>query len=356
LLKNLSIFLSLLAAAAMFASSLSVFIPPDMLVWAGFLGLGFPVVLIFALLTLLFAIISASKAGIVISAVALILCGKNVLGTVNFSIPTKSENELTILTWNVKNLDLYNWSKNAETKEKILQVLKENRPNILCLQEFYTDNEKHPNLERIRKELGYAYHYFGETFTLSNGKRRWGLITFSDFPVKNSGKITFVDGSKLNACIYTDVEIEGETMRIYNLHFQSIQFSDDDYEYLEKISQNPYPNVASRRIISKIKTGFEKRAIQAEKVALHKMEFEGRTIICGDFNDTYVSYAHRLLGRNMQDSFARKGNGLGKTFVNPTPFLKIDHVLLDKAFKVNSHKVLKKPYSDHYPVKVTFEI
>jgi endonuclease/exonuclease/phosphatase family metal-dependent hydrolase len=138
------------------------------------------------------------------------------------------------------------------------------------------------------------------------------------------------------------------------MHLQSIQFDEDDYEYLEEISQKPYPNIAPTRLLKKIMVGFEKRATQVQKVAEHKNNFTGKTIVCGDFNDTSVSYAYHTLAKGMQDSFSKKGFLFGKTFVNPTPFLKIDHVFLHNSFKVNSHRVINQPYSDHYPVIVTF--
>ena len=38
-------------------------------------------------------------------------------------------------------------------------------------------------------------------------------------------------------------------------------------------------------------------------------------IICGDFNDTPVSYAYQQLGDNMIDAFLESGNGIGKVLV-----------------------------------------
>jgi endonuclease/exonuclease/phosphatase family metal-dependent hydrolase len=355
-IKTLTIFLSVIAAFTMIVASFSVYVSPNIFVWISFLGLGFPVILLINFVILFLGAATLNKTSVIISIIAFAITWNDVISTINISIPSKSDDEITLITWNIKNLDLYDWTKNPETKQKMFELLEENKPDILCLQEFYTDNNKHKNLEELKKRLGFKYIHFEETFTLKDGNRRWGLITLSKFPIVNTGKITFEEGLKLNACIYSDIEIKGDTVRIYNLHFQSIQFDEDDYEYLENVRSSPYLNNSSVKIIGKIRTGFKKRALQANKVYEHLAVYDGKkVIVCGDFNDTSVSFAYNLLAKNMQDSFSKKGLGFGKTFVNSTPFLKIDHVLMHKDFIINSHQVLKKPYSDHYAVKVGFE-
>lgn len=348
------ILLASVIALIQILASLSVYVNPADFVWPAFFGLGFPFILLANLAMIVVLLFSSKKILVLIPLATLALTWGNVVSTVNISIPSHSEGELKLMTWNVKNFDLYDWSKNPETKSSMFQIIEESNPDILCLQEFYTDFKKHNNLEQLLNKMGYKYYHFEPTFQLDKNRRKWGLITFSRFPIAGKGLIKFEEGSKLNACIYTDLIMENDTVRVYNLHFQSIQFDEDDYEYLEQVSQNPYPNIASKRIASKIKTGFEKRSVQAVKVAENKNEYQGKTIVCGDFNDSSVSFAYNQLAENMVDAFSKKGFGFGKTFVNPTPFLKIDHVLLHNSYKVNSHKIIQKPYSDHYPVIVTF--
>lgn len=354
MIRTFFIFIALFIAIGLLASSYSVYINPAEFVWPAFLGLGFPFLLIVNLIMIFILAFSSQKVWMIIPITALIFSWKNVTSTLNFSIPKSKEGEIKLITWNVKNFDLYNWTNNLETSEKMMELIIEQNPDILCLQEFYTDVRKHKNLENILKSLGYKYFHFEPVLTLDNQRRKWGLITFSKFPITNKGSILFNDGSRLNTCVYTDIQLENEVVRIYNMHLQSIQFDEDDYEYLENVSQKPYPNIAPSRLLTKVKIAFEKRANQALKVAEHKNNFEGKSILCGDFNDSSVSFAYNTLSKNMVDAFSEKGFLFGKTFANPTPFLKIDHVLLDKSFIVNNHTIINKPYSDHFPVIVTF--
>ena len=55
-----------------------------------------------------------------------------------------------MISWNVKNFDLYNWSKNLDTREEMMELIKKENADVLCLQEFYTNNQLFHNLEYLR--------------------------------------------------------------------------------------------------------------------------------------------------------------------------------------------------------------
>ncbi len=240
----------------------------------------------------------------------------------------------------------------------MIKLLEEKSPDILCIQEFYTEKfGKFQNIKEIKKRLGYKYYYFGETFNIKKNKK-WGLVTFSKFPIINKGQIKFEKGSRLNSCIYTDIAFAKDTIyRVYNTHLQSLHFGDKDYEYLKELQKEKKGDVeGSLNIAKKLKNGFIKRAKQAQLIKLHQKDFKGKSIICGDFNDTPTSFAYHVLAKNMQDAFKEKGFGFGNTLVNPTPFFRIDFILLDKNLRINNYTTYKKTYSDHYPVQVFFEL
>ena len=69
-------------------------------------------------------------------------------------------------------------------------------------------------------------------------------------------------------------------------------------------------------------------------------------IICGDFNDTPVSYAYQQLGHNMKDAFIESGNGIGASF-SKIPTLRIDYILIDKKFRSCNFTTYPEKFSDH---------
>lgn len=357
MLKKVLLYINIIIALLLVLSGYSKFINPVDFWSAAFLGISYPF-LLFANLSILivWVLLFKKKTYSFISIIAILFTWSSFNLVFNISAPAKSINEVSILTWNVKNFDLYNWSHNTETHELMMKLLEEKKPDVLCLQEFYTEkNGEFKNIKELKNRLGYKYFYFGETFRKKN--KKWGLATFSNFPIKKKGQIKFAKGSRLNSCIYTDIEFSKDSIyRIYNTHLQSLHFGNDDYEYLKELKNEQKADVeSSLKIARKIKMGFEKRAIQATLILKHKKDFVGKSIICGDFNDTPNSYAYQVLADNMQDSFKSKGFGFGNTLVNPTPFFRIDFVLMDLAFKINNYKTYKKAFSDHYPVQVFFE-
>lgn len=357
--KNLLIYSNLLFGFLLVLSGYSVYFNPASLWFPAFYGLGYPFLLIINLGFIFFWILWFSKKRYsLFSLVAILLTWGSFSGLLNFSIPVRNADDISVMTWNVKNFDLYNWSNNVETHELMMQLLEEAQPDVLCLQEFYTETDgKFRNIAEIKNRLGFKYHYFGETFSTTKGTKKWGLATFSKFPIKEHGTIKLDDVSRLNACIYTDIAYtEDSVFRIYNLHLQSLHFADEDYKYFMELKDDKKPDVeGSKKILKKIRRGFEKRSSHVELIKSKVESFNGRKIICGDFNDTSTSYAYHTLSKNLKDSFKEKGIGFGNTLVNPTPFFRIDFMLVDKSIKVNSYETTYREYSDHYPVKVHLE-
>jgi endonuclease/exonuclease/phosphatase family metal-dependent hydrolase len=73
-------------------------------------------------------------------------------------------------------------------------------------------------------------------------------------------------------------------------------------------------------------------------------------IICGDYNDVPNSYTYFRIRGDRRDAFVEKEGGLGRTFSNIAPTLRIDYIMADKQFEVLQYKRKLLPYSDHYPV------
>ena len=72
-------------------------------------------------------------------------------------------------------------------------------------------------------------------------------------------------------------------------------------------------------------------------------------ILTGDFNDVPNSYAYTTIkGNDLQDVFLKKGFGVGRTFNNISPTLRIDYILATKDFSIRQFNRVAKNLSDHY--------
>jgi endonuclease/exonuclease/phosphatase family metal-dependent hydrolase len=363
LLRNGSLMLNLIAIALLLLSASACYINPEKIWWIAIIGMAFP---LFLLLNFLFAIfwLMAKPLFIIFPIIGFALCWGQIKTLISFAETEKSipEKTIKIMSYNVKSFDLYNWTKNKETRRNIFNLIKEENADIISFQEFYSDEGDFKNEKYLLDSCGYKYSSFSKTYSKVYTKKKksinlhWGTAIFSKYPIVNTGKIVFPDVMS-NHCQWADVKVNEQTVRVYNTHLQSIHLGYEDYNAIEEIEQNQKTSsVKIKRILSKVKLAYTKRADQVELIKTSMAESPYPIILCGDFNDQPISYSYTKLSENMQDAFLERGNGIGGTFANSFNFFRIDFLLFAKKFKIYDYKSVKKKYSDHYPVIATFGI
>jgi len=368
--KGFFIILNIIALLVLVLSCLAAYIEPVQYWQLSFIGFAFPVVLIVNFLFLVVWVLMGNRLALVpLAAIVLTWAFIHITFAFNY-IAVNKEQGIKLMTRNVKAFDLYNWSHNTEAHNNMMALIRKENPDVLCLQEFYTNNMVFHNIDYIRDSLGYKYCYFPPAVELAKPAakklqqawhnnlliQQWGVATFSKFPIIDTGRVDF--GKTLsNSCIYTNLDIHGKTVRLYNVHFQSIHLGYEDYATLDELEGAQETRWTSlKSIIKKMKRAYTRRSIQANAVAKSMQHYEGSKIVCGDFNDVPVSYTYHTVSQNLQDAFVEKGKGFSPTFSNKLSIFRIDYVLLDPAFKINSYRVERKELSDHYPVIVSFNL
>lgn len=260
--------------------------------------------------------------------------------------------ELKVMSYNVRLFDLYNWSHNLQTKEKIFVLLEGSDPDILCLQEFYSaDDKQFNNFKRLKESLRANQVHVEYPITLHKTDH-WGIATYSAYPIVNKGVLYF-DQKTANICIYTDLKIEADTVRVYNCHLESVRFGAAEYKFIENLGNSEAEEETverTRNILKRLKNAFIKRAAQADLIASHIKASPYPVIVCGDFNDTPLSYTYQQLSEGLNDSFRESGGGMGSTYSGPIPGLRIDYILQSPRFSSYEFNILRSKLSDHYPV------
>jgi endonuclease/exonuclease/phosphatase (EEP) superfamily protein YafD len=109
-------------------------------------------------------------------------------------------------------------------------------------------------------------------------------------------------------------------------------------------------------VATRIKRNTLIRVKQSRQLQMHAAECPHPVIICGDLNETPVSYITRILTKNRQDTFKEKGFGINATYAGAIPGLRIDYILPSSRLKVLNHKVYHTDMSDHYPVYSTLAL
>ena len=289
------------------------------------------------------------------SGLAIIITLPNLLGMVhiNFSKKIATNNDIKVMDYNCMLFDLYNWSHNKQSRKIIFEMLQSESPDILCLQEFYTSEEPrdYHNADTLVSFLKTKNIHTEYTTTLRNSDH-WGVATLTKYPMIRKGKIVFNTRSN-NICIYTDVLINKDTVRIYNVHLASISFGKKEYKFIDDLNHKEYNDpdlVESKNIMKRLKNGFLKRAEEAELIAAHMKTCSYKIILCGDLNDTPSSFAYHVLSENLRDAFKEAGNGIGKTYNGGLPLLRIDYILHSNDFGCSNYERIPESLTDHFPI------
>lgn len=280
-------------------------------------------------------------------------------------INEKQANSLRVLTWNVRSWDEFAESKknNFDHRAKMMEFINNQNADILCFQEFYqSHNEKDfpENIAYIQKQLHFPYYFFSKDYHRYDWANESGVIIFSKYPITDSLKIKYEKKDNIRATeslIAADINVNGKTIRIFTTHLQSVLFRNKDFRNIE-IIKNVDDSVlqASKSIVKKLRRAYSLRSEQADLVREQIDQSPYPAIICGDFNDVPNSYTYFRIRGNRQDAFIKKGFGIGRTYVNLSPTLRIDYIFASPQFDVQQCKRINLPYSDHHPVMADFEL
>lgn len=273
---------------------------------------------------------------------------------------------LKVMSYNVKNFDVYNytpdWDYQFENRNSIFQLLSTENPDIICFQEYYDERAKVFKTTDTIPELTDAKNYHIEFLVENRNNARFGIATYTKYPIIKKGKVQ-LPSRNVNSCIFTDILFQNDTIRVYNLHFESIRFRKEDYQFAKEISSHPSDKSEeeikkhTKSIIKKLKTAFELRSTQAKIVAEHIAQCPHPVILCGDFNDTPISYAYAQINQHLSDAFINAGFGLGSSYAGKEiPAYRIDYIFHSKEFTPYNFRTIHKEYSDHYPITSYMEL
>jgi len=320
-----------------------------------FFGLAYPFFLFANLLILLYWLVR-SKWVIALLTVAVIAYGGHTLmATFGFfgtkgELHKEEESLIRLMTYNVHNFKPYGEELSLSVKEKMLNLVAEQKPDVVCFQEFYTrKNGPYDTIDSLKQLLNVKYYYFVPS--MKSERESIGMAIFSRYPIKNQGRIEF-RGAYGNESIFVDVIVNNKTIRVYNVHLQSISFEKEDYVYLEKVTKEMDPKMgSSKRIMRMLKGAFKKRSKQVDVMKAHMHSCETPYVVAGDFNDTPASYAVTKMTESLNNAFIKKGQGLGKTYNGKFPNFQIDYVATTKDIDVMNYQIIEAKLSDHFPVR-----
>ena len=323
--NKIIVFVNSILAILLLLSYLLPYISPETVPIFTIISLAVPVLLALNIFFIIYWIIKLKKY-FTMSLISIILGIGYISNIYKFSEKKIFLNDdLKVMSYNVRLFNHYKWSTDSTIVKKISSFIAEKEPDVLSIQEYY-------DAESL--QLKYPYQFIK---TKSNFNK-FGLAIFSKFKIINSGSLDLKESA--NNIIYTDILKDKDTIRVYNIHLESLKMN---------TSQENFGTKNSDKLLEQMEASFQKQAKQVELFLQHEKKWDGKKILCGDFNNTAFSWVYRELSNEKQDAFKEAGKGLGKTFNYWYP-LRIDFILTDANFDINNFKTFDIPYSDHYPI------
>lgn len=337
-------------------------VPPHKFWPAGFIAFSLPGALALNILFLFYWLLRRSW--FVALPLALILLGWNYyerLVSINTAdqTPEAGAKTLQVLSFNTHVFNAYA-DQDGNVRQASMDMVDwvaTHPADVLCLQEFYSNRGS--SIYNTVNKIGTRYdryRYFSVSY-VDRSKADIGIVIFSKYPITGKGVIRFGE-SNHNRAIWTDLNVKGDTIRVYTAHLQSMSIKSQDIENTySAIGDKDTFNKEGRNLARRLRKGFIARSNQVEILLEHIRESPYPVIVCGDLNDIPFSYTYNELAEELTNAFVEAGTGVGATYNGPLPFLRIDNQFYSKELKAYdfiTHQEMG--LSDHYPISAKYEI
>ena len=294
-----------------------------------FLTLLFPVFYIVNMFFLIYWLLKLDLR-LFLSLIMLLLVFYNSLSVYNVNNQSLERKGLNFMSFNARLFNHYNWIEDDDLTEKTEDFFKNNMPDLLAIQEY------HKNYEYLFKEFKYQ-HIF-----LSN--QNTGKSIFSNNQIVDKGIVGF-ENSNFNA-IYADILFSGDTIRVYNAHFESFKF-DLNKEFNQKSILN---------IIKKYKNTYKFQKDQSDVLLNHIKKSPFKVVLAIDMNNTEHSFVYKQINEKLNDTFTISGNGFGSTYWFDLMPFRIDYIFVSPSILSNNFQIYSDKISDHKVINVFLNI
>lgn len=356
--KGSFVFFNIVVAGCFLLGSYGYLFDPTQYWFTGFFTLG-AFYMLLLLIGFLFFWLLVKPRFMLISLLAIVIAWGPVQQLIQLKVNSdfdvkKNPATLRVMSWNVEHFKIAEHKTHPQKKADMFRLINMYQPDVACFQEM-VGSDSVPSginyLPDIARDINMPYWYYSYNPKLDFDKdHRFGIIIFSKHPIVKKQSVSYEPNDYNSIFQYADIKFNEDTVRVFNLHFQSLKFSNEDLKYIDEPSAEEVSLKQSRTLVSKFKTGFLKRQVQSDRLKHEMNKSPFPLVICGDFNDVPNSYAYHTVGEGLQNTFNKKGTGIGRTYSHISPTLRIDNIFADKKFTVTQYDRNKKKISDHFPI------
>jgi len=276
-LDKIVFFCNSMVAVLLLFSYVLPYISPKSFSLLSVLSLGVPLLIILNVLFFVYWLLKVKKQ-MVLSLIVLMLGLNNVTSLYKFSKSkdVQDAENFTVMSYNVRLFNYWYWIKDKGVKAAIFKLIETKNADVLSIQEY---SEK--------SEFSIAHYKYKYIKSPLLARRNFGQAIYSKYPIIDSGSVDFP--KTLNNTIFADIKKGNDTIRIYNVHLESLGISKE----VEELN-----TTESERLFKSAENTFKMQQSQAEMVVKHMKSCKYPMIVTGDFNNTAYSYAYRIIKGN----------------------------------------------------------
>ena len=240
--------------------------------------------------------------------------------------PRYDKKALKVMSYNVRSFIDDNRERQLDS---IVKIIKAVNPDILCLQEMGFSDIADSLLEPLKP------------MPHSLSRVNLSPAIYSRYPIIKASRM-----DTLKNFVWADIVIKKDknnedTIRVFNNHLHSTAIRRDDSNYIENHEYLEGDSLGKvHSMVKRLTENNRVRAEQADTLAALVAASPYPVIVCGDFNDTPVSYTYRTLARKLNEPYRKVGRGYSHTYRGFFDMLRIDYIFYSDEFEALSYEVV----------------
>jgi endonuclease/exonuclease/phosphatase family metal-dependent hydrolase len=316
---------------------LSTWVSPEYHPLVSLIGLVFPIILLVNILFCLFWLIFKARL-IWVPVVGMLAVSSYIYDFIPFNWRSEQpQDALKVISFNVGGMT------EEDQRLQLVEFVKEMGADIFCMQEVHGNWMGRADVKAMLDSMQYRC------------LKGSGECIITRLPVVGDTIHISYPTRKNNSSLGCRLIYQDDTILVVNNHLESNALSDDDKSEFKEMMKDPQKEKVkkgSRNLAGKLGDAATYRGPQADSlVALVKAYGDRNVILCGDFNDTPISYTYQRLARSMKSAYRDSGSGMGISFNQRGFPVRIDHIFMTKEWESSQTRIISRlDISDHYPI------